>query len=41
VGLFWVPRHSGVCGNETAGKRLAREGTVHPVCWTGTCLAGL
>jgi hypothetical protein len=28
VGLFWVPRHYGVCGNEIANG-LAREGTVH------------
>ena len=28
VGLFWVPGHSGVRGNEI-GNGLAREGTVH------------
>jgi hypothetical protein len=28
VGLFWVPGHSRVCGNEIANK-LARDGTVH------------
>jgi len=27
VGLFWVSRHPGICGNETADK-LTRDGYV-------------
>jgi ribonuclease HI len=32
VGLFWVPGHAGVRGNET-GDKLARDGFVQKVCW--------
>jgi hypothetical protein len=28
VGLFWVPRHSEICGNETVGE-ITREESVH------------